>query len=179
MRQKNLQDAYLLHQLTYWCSFLVGALLLPRTSSRNLCLSHVLNLSMEACCKLPEIQNMTDGINSLFLFFDHSPKRQRILELVLGSRSAPTRKKTPVWTLQDPLGGETHMLWYFCRNVWGHMHCSRQLPSQTIILILSKWNLMILRVTNRIGSETEVLSHRHKAFLQICRKQNLWWCLLS
>lgn len=36
---------------------------------------------------------MIDGINSLFLFFDHSPKRQRFLELVLGSKSAPTRKK--------------------------------------------------------------------------------------
>lgn len=57
------------------------------------CRSHVLNLSIASSCKLPEIRNMIDGINSVFLFYDLSPKRQRFLELILETKSAPTRKK--------------------------------------------------------------------------------------
>ncbi len=30
--------------------------------------SHVLNLSIAASCKIPEVRNMVDVINSLFLF---------------------------------------------------------------------------------------------------------------
>ena len=57
------------------------------------CRSHVLNLSLAASCKIPEIRNMMDTINSLFLFFDLSPKRQRFLEVVLQIKGAPTRKR--------------------------------------------------------------------------------------
>ena len=57
------------------------------------CRSHVLNLSLAASCKIPEIRNMMDTINSLFLFFKLSPKRQRFLEVVLQIKGAPTRKR--------------------------------------------------------------------------------------
>ncbi|KAI6657180.1 52 kDa repressor of the inhibitor of the protein kinase-like [Oopsacas minuta] len=40
------------------------------------CHSHVLNLSIASACKLPTIRNMIDTLNSIFLFFDLSPKRQ-------------------------------------------------------------------------------------------------------
>ena len=43
------------------------------------CRSHVLNLSIAATCQLPEVRNMIDGINSTFLFFHNSPKRQKFL----------------------------------------------------------------------------------------------------
>ena len=59
----------------------------------NHCHSHVLNLSIAASCQVPEIRNMIDSINSLFLFFDLSAKRQSFLELVLTAKCAPTRKK--------------------------------------------------------------------------------------
>lgn len=57
------------------------------------CRSHVLNLSIAATCQVPEVRNMVDAINSCFLFFDNSPKRQKIFELVLETKGAPTKKK--------------------------------------------------------------------------------------
>ena len=44
------------------------------------CRSHVLNLSIASACKLPLVRNMIDVLNSVFIFFDSSPKRQRFLE---------------------------------------------------------------------------------------------------
>ena len=44
------------------------------------CRSHVLNLSIASACKLPLVRNMKDVLNSVFIFFDSSPKRQRFLE---------------------------------------------------------------------------------------------------
>ena len=40
------------------------------------CRSHVLNLSIAATCKIPQVRNMIDAINFTFLFFHNSPKRQ-------------------------------------------------------------------------------------------------------
>ena len=47
------------------------------------CNSHVLNLSIVSACKLPSIRNMIDVLDSVFLFFNLSPKRQRLFERVL------------------------------------------------------------------------------------------------
>jgi hypothetical protein len=44
------------------------------------CRSHILNLSIASACKLQQVRNMIDVLNSVFLFFDNSPKRQRFLE---------------------------------------------------------------------------------------------------
>ena len=57
------------------------------------CRSHVLNLSIAATCQVPEVRNMVDTINSCFLFFNNSPKRQRFFELVLEVMGATTKKK--------------------------------------------------------------------------------------
>ena len=57
------------------------------------CRSHFLNLSIAAACKIQEVRNMTDALNSLFLFFDLSSKCQRFLELVLETKAASTRKR--------------------------------------------------------------------------------------
>ena len=46
------------------------------------CNSHILNLSIAASSSLPYIRNMIDVINSTYLFFNNSPKRQRFLEEV-------------------------------------------------------------------------------------------------
>jgi len=47
------------------------------------CNSHLLNLAIMKSCSLPAIRNMVDLLNSIFLFFDLSPKRQRLLERVI------------------------------------------------------------------------------------------------
>ena len=58
------------------------------------CKSHVLNLSIAHACKLPLVRNMIDGINSTFIFFDSSPKRQRYFEHVLSQQEPEvTRRK--------------------------------------------------------------------------------------
>ena len=55
------------------------------------CHSHVVNLSIANACKVPAIRNMIDVVNAVYLFFQHSPKRQRFLERVLAV-SAPDMK---------------------------------------------------------------------------------------
>ena len=57
------------------------------------CSSHVLNLSIAHACMLPLVRNMIDGINSTFLFFDSSPKRQRYFEHVLAHNTMETARK--------------------------------------------------------------------------------------
>lgn len=47
------------------------------------CRSHVLNLSIAAACKIPIVRNMIDVLNSVFIFFDSSPKRQWFLETII------------------------------------------------------------------------------------------------
>ena len=47
------------------------------------CRSHVLNLSIASSCTEHGICDMIQVINEVYLFFHHSPKRQRFLELVL------------------------------------------------------------------------------------------------
>ena len=46
------------------------------------CRSQVINLSIgsiAATCQIPEVRNMIDAINSIFLFFHNSLKRQNFL----------------------------------------------------------------------------------------------------
>ena len=57
------------------------------------CSSHVLNLSIASSCKMPIVRNMVDVINEIFLFFDLSPKRQRMFERVLEVKGSQSRKK--------------------------------------------------------------------------------------
>jgi hypothetical protein len=57
------------------------------------CRSHILNLSIASACKLQQVRNMIDVLNSVFLFFDNSPKRQRFLEHVLESEDSEYSKK--------------------------------------------------------------------------------------
>ena len=47
------------------------------------CRSHVLNLSVASACKLPLVRNMIDVLNSVFIFFDSSPKRQGFFENII------------------------------------------------------------------------------------------------
>jgi hypothetical protein len=58
------------------------------------CKSHLLDMSIAHACKLPLVRNMIHGINSTFVFFDSSPKRQRYFEHMLSQQSTDvTRKK--------------------------------------------------------------------------------------
>ena len=60
------------------------------THSKN----HVLKLSIAHACKLPLVRNMIDGINSTFVFFDLSPKRQRYFEHVLKYHDTESSEKS-------------------------------------------------------------------------------------
>ena len=73
------------------------------------CHSHVLNLSIASACKLPTIRNMIDTLNSIFLFFDLSPKRQRFYEKILDS-FAPDLTQKKLVGLCNTRWVERHML---------------------------------------------------------------------
>ena len=57
------------------------------------CKNHVLNLSIAHACKLPLVRNILGVINSTFIFFDSSPKRQRYFEHVLEQHSIESKRK--------------------------------------------------------------------------------------
>ena len=54
---------------------------------------HVLNLSIASACKLPLVRNMIDVLNSVFIFFDSSPIRQRFLETSIENESVDFSRK--------------------------------------------------------------------------------------
>ena len=56
--------------------------------------NHVFNLSIAHACKLPLVRSMIDRINSTFIFFDSSPKRQRYFERVWKQKSTKLKRKT-------------------------------------------------------------------------------------
>ena len=58
------------------------------------CSSHRLNLSIAEACKVIEIRNMIDVLNSVFLFFDLSPKRQKFFNRVLKAYACSSRVQT-------------------------------------------------------------------------------------
>ncbi|KAK3101680.1 hypothetical protein FSP39_005407 [Pinctada imbricata] len=57
------------------------------------CRSHVLNLSIASACQLQSVRNMMDVLNSVFIFFDTSPKRQTFFESVLESECSESSRK--------------------------------------------------------------------------------------
>ena len=44
------------------------------------CASHGLNLALSKVCKVPEVENMMSTLQTLAVFFNYSPKRQRDLQ---------------------------------------------------------------------------------------------------
>ena len=71
------------------------------------CQAHVLSLAIGKSSELPQIKNVIGVINSVYLFFDNSPKRLEFLELVL-------RKFCPE-TRHDKLKG-------LCKTRWVERH---------------------------------------------------------
>ena len=59
------------------------------------CKSHILNLSIAGACKDPNIRNMVDTINEVYLFYSSSPKRQSFLENILEENSESRKRKLP------------------------------------------------------------------------------------
>ena len=57
------------------------------------CSSRVLNLSISNVYRLPANRNIIDTLNTVFLFFDLSPKRQRFLERILKHLAPDMRKR--------------------------------------------------------------------------------------
>jgi len=104
------------------------------------CHSHVLNFSIANACKVPAIRNMIDVVNAVYLFFQHSPKRQRFLERVLAV-SAPDMKKTETdWVVQDTLGRTAHTL----RNLLWAVHLDMWMPGSHPCPSWLSWDVYIL-----------------------------------
>lgn len=60
------------------------------------CHSHVLNLCIAKACNLQLVRNVIGTLNQVCLFFNNSPKRQSLLEHVIGETAQPSRRKTLV-----------------------------------------------------------------------------------
>ena len=60
------------------------------------CYSHVLNLCIAKACDLPVVRNVIGTLNQVCLFFNTSPKRQAILEQVIGRMPESSTRKTLV-----------------------------------------------------------------------------------
>ena len=58
--------------------------------------SHVLNLCIAKACEIQEVRNVIGTLNQVCLFFNTSPKRQALLEKVIGRRPESTARKTLV-----------------------------------------------------------------------------------
>ena len=114
------------------------------------CNSQILNPSIAVSCKLPEIRNMIDTMNSLFLFFNSSPKRQKFMEMVLDVESAQTRKQH-IKGLCKTRWVERHTCFetfqeiyeYVCISLeaisWPHLHPELELVTPSD-LTSEKWN---------------------------------------
>ncbi|KXJ05465.1 52 kDa repressor of the inhibitor of the protein kinase [Exaiptasia diaphana] len=57
------------------------------------CCLHSINLVICHACKITAIQNMMDSCHELFAFFDNSPKRQKLLKIVVEALSPERTKK--------------------------------------------------------------------------------------
>ena len=57
------------------------------------CHSHVLNLCIAKACTLQVVRNVIGTLNQVCLFFNNSPKRQALLERVIGEAAQPSRRK--------------------------------------------------------------------------------------
>ena len=60
------------------------------------CYSHVLNLCIAKACELQVVRNVIGTLNQVCLFFNSSPKRQALLEQVIGQMPDPSTRKTLV-----------------------------------------------------------------------------------
>ena len=60
------------------------------------CYSHVLNLCIAKACDLQVVRNVIGTLNQVCLFFNTSPKRQALLEQVIGRMPESSNQKTLV-----------------------------------------------------------------------------------
>ena len=70
------------------------------------CSGHCLNLVICHSCTLPEVRNMLDKLKNCSLFFQHSPKRNNLLEHIVNKlKDHSTKRKACTFTaMQDSLG---------------------------------------------------------------------------
>ena len=125
------------------------------------CSSNVLNLSIAFACKSPSMGNMIDALNSTFLFFDNSPKRQRFLERVLHAHGSASRK--------ERLSG-------LCKTRWVERHTCYETFLELYVFvsiclqaILSPDEHQDLYAVDGNGMEKQKL--RHKGFYSLCSRQ--------
>ena len=77
------------------------------------CSGHCLNLVISHSCTLPEVRNMLDKLKNCSLFFQHSPKRNNLLEHIVNNKlkDHPTKRKA---------------LLQLCKTRWAERHNAYQ-----------------------------------------------------
>ena len=77
------------------------------------CSGHCLNLVISHSCTLPEVRNMLDKLKNCSLFFQHSPKRNNLLQHIVNSKlkDHPTKRKA---------------LLQLCKTRWAERHNAYQ-----------------------------------------------------
>lgn len=68
------------------------------------CCLHSLNLAICHACEIKAIQNMMDTCRELYSFFDNSPKRQALLDIVIGALVQGEIKKRKLKNFVKPDG---------------------------------------------------------------------------
>ena len=62
----------------------------------NHCCSHNLNLSLASTCKLPVVDNVLEKYKSLQIYFNSSPKREKLLEYVVSQNNEMNDSKRSI-----------------------------------------------------------------------------------
>ena len=60
------------------------------------CCSHNLNLSLASTCKLPVVDNVLEKYKSLQIYFNSSPKREKLLEYVVSQNNETNDSKRSI-----------------------------------------------------------------------------------
>ena len=85
------------------------------------CSGHSLNLVISHSCALPEVRNVLDKLKHCSRFFQFSPKRNGLLELIIKNK-VPDTKRKPLLDL--------------CKTCWAERHNSYQHFSQAYAFIV-------------------------------------------
>ena len=60
------------------------------------CYSHNVNLSLASTCKLPVVDNVLEKYKSLQIYFNSSPKREKLLEYVVSQNNETNDSKRSI-----------------------------------------------------------------------------------
>ena len=102
------------------------------------CHSHSLNLVITKSCSLPEVRNVLDRLNHFCRYFLNSPKRSRLLKLVVSANVPDVQKRKPLLDL--------------CKTRWAERHSAYQHFYQAYVFVVQALELIgYSRHTDKYG----------------------------